>query len=95
MDPDGRCPADGFVQANSVGSGFELQNQLCSGWFFITEIMTFAPATDGYFLVRFAATYTDRRTAEPAGQPRVLTQKELGARPFNELNPDDLYLLLE
>ncbi|SFK42133.1 hypothetical protein SAMN04488082_12359 [Desulfomicrobium apsheronum] len=95
MDPDDLCPADGFVQAKAVDSGFELQNQLCSGWFLITEIMTFAPATDGYVLTDFSAVYIDRRTAEPIGPPRVLTSKELDARPFNDLNPDDLYLLLK
>lgn len=95
MDPDDLCPADGFVQAKAVDSGFELQNQLCSGWFLITEIMTFAPATDGYALAGFSVAYTDRRTAEPVGPPRVLTSKEFGARPFNDLNPDDLYLLLK
>jgi hypothetical protein len=95
MDPDDLCPADGFVQAKAVDSGFELQNQLCSGWFLITEIMTFAPATDGYVLAGFSAVYIDRRTAEPVGPPRILTPKELGVRPFSDLNPDDLYLLLK
>ena len=95
LDPDDICPAEGFVQAKSIDSGFEVQNQLCSGWFFITEIMTFAPANDGYVLASFSVVYTDRRTADPVGAPHVLTPKEFGERRFNDLNPDDLYLLLD
>ncbi|NZA28582.1 hypothetical protein H0E84_19595 [Luteimonas sp. SJ-92] len=90
-DPGGACLADGFRAAEAASEGFVLRNQLCSGWFFIEEVMTFAPSGDGYVLVRFSATYLDRRTAEPDGAPRVLTESELGHRRFQDLDPDDLY----
>lgn len=80
MDSDDLCSAEGFVPAKPVDLGFEMENQLCSGWFFITEIMTFAPRTDGYFLAGFTVVHTDRRTAKPVEPPHVLTSKELGAR---------------
>jgi len=93
-DPGGACLADGFRAAELAGEGFVLRNQLCSGWFFIDEVMTFAPSQDGYILTRFSATYLDRRTAETDGAPRVLTESELGHRRFQDLDPNDLYPLL-
>lgn len=71
-----------------------MRNQLCSGWFFIDEVMTFAPSGDGYVLTRFSAAYLDRRTAEPDGAPRVLTESELEHRRFRDLDPDGLYARL-
>lgn len=94
-DPDGRCPADGFRSVKAAGEGFVLRNMTCSGWFFIDEIMTFAPADGGYRLVRFSAEYLDRGTAEPSGPPRVLTEAEFGHRRFEDLDPDDLYGLMK
>ena len=94
-NPGELCPADGFRTVEPAGKGFVVRNQICSGWFFIDEVMTFAPSSDGYVLTRFSATYLDRRTAEPDGSPRVLTEAELGYRRFNDLDPDDLYPLLD
>lgn len=94
-DPGGVCPAEGFRAAEPVGKGFVLRNQLCSGWFFIDEVMTFAPSGDGYRLVRFSASYLDRGTGEPDGSPRVLSESRLGDRRFGDLDPDELYKLLD
>lgn len=93
-DPGGTCVAQGFRGAEIAGEGFVLRNQLCGGWFIIDEVMTFAPFGDGYVLTGFSAAYLDRRTAEPDGAPRVLTESELGHRRFQDLDPDDLYPLL-
>lgn len=94
-DPGGVCPADGFRTAEPAGRGFVLRNQLCSGWFFIDEVMTFAPSGDGYRLVGFSASYLDRGTGEPEGSPRVVPDSKLGNRRFGELDPDELYKLLD
>lgn len=93
-DPGGVCPADGFRGAQLHGDGFVLRSQLCSGWSFIDETMTFAPGGHGYVLTRFSATFTDRRTAAATGSPKVLSAEDFGLRRFEDLNPDDLYPLL-
>ena len=88
------CSAVGFRSVESAGEGFRIRNQLCSGWFFVDEVMTFTRSSAEYVLTRFSAAYTDRRTAEPDGGPKVLTEAEFGRRLFKDLNPDDLYPLL-
>ncbi len=88
------CPAEGFRSVESAGEGFRIRNQLCSGWFFVDEVMTFSRSGTEYVLTRFSAAYTDRRTAEPDGAPKVLTEADFGRRLFKDLNPDDLYRLL-
>lgn len=78
-----------------AGKGFALNNQLCSGWFFIEEELTFSPSPNGYVLTRFSANYLDRRTAEPSGLPRVLTTADFGKLSFSDADPDKLYRLLK
>lgn len=91
--PGKLCPADGFRSVEPAGEGFRIRNQHCSGWFIVDEVMTFTRSGSDYVLTRFSAAYLDRRTNEPDGAPKVLTEAELGHRPFKDVNPDDLYPL--
>jgi hypothetical protein len=96
-DPQGRCPAEGFVDAEANSTGFSIHNQLCGGWFFIDETLTFTPAAsgDGYILLRLTVRRTDRREPERGPQEETLTAKKFGEISFETLDPDALYALFE
>ena len=95
LDAEGTCPSEGFLGIDASDDRFVVRNQTCGGWYLIDERLTFAPSADGWVLVRFSADYLDRRDPEHDEAPRVVTARELGHRPFAEVDPERLYRLLD
>lgn len=93
-DENGNCPSEGFIEILTNERGFDLHQQTCGGWYFIDEMLTFAPnADDQYLLIRFTLRYIDRRSPDE-DTLRVLTPDDFGTVRIEDVELDRLYRLL-
>lgn len=91
-DEDQRCPSDGFERIVSKGDYFTIEQQTCSGWFFIKEYITFryVKASGTILLHKYGRVSTDRRDPAKVIPAELYTAKQLGQRPFAQVTKASL-----
>lgn len=89
------CPLDGFYAIVTKGNYFTIEQQNCSGWFFINEYMTFryVPGTRNIELHKFGLAFTDRRAPDKAIPDKIFTSKHFGQRLFSQVKLAELEAL--
>jgi hypothetical protein len=89
------CPLDGFYAIVTKGNYFTIEQQNCSGWFFINEYMTFryVPNTRKIELYKFGLTFTDRRAPNKIIPDKIFTNKQFGQRHFGQVTLAELEAL--
>lgn len=93
IDENPNCPSEGFIQVVSKGIYFTIEQQNCSGWYFIDEYITFKYiASNGKILLhKFGLQYSDRRDPDKVMRDKIYSQKDFGMLEFDKVQLDSLY----
>jgi hypothetical protein len=96
-DENTSCPSKGFTSLAGKGTYFTVEQQACSGWYFVNEYITFRynPKDSGVWLHKFGLRYTDRRNPDTLLPEKILTVKEFGRLRLNKVVLDSLYKLVK
>jgi hypothetical protein len=95
-DEESDCPSGGFNRIVAKGDYFTIEQQTCSGMFFIDEYITFKAAADGQvYLHKFSIVKTNRSDPEAAIPQRTLSVKEFGKLELEQVDLSNLYPLFE
>ncbi len=92
-DETSMCPSEGFWDIKTKGKYFTIEQQNCSGWYFIAEFITFKflESDDRFLLHKFGLQYLDRRDPEKEMVEKIYTMKHFGEVTFQEASLEALY----
>ena len=91
VQPNSRCPAEGFEYLSCREHSFIIIQQLCDSWMFIKEVFVFKnsdSAPDDFFLYLYKQETVDRRHPEKDPVVDKYTQDHFGKVNFQNVSRD-------
>jgi hypothetical protein len=92
LDENETCPSEGFMALVTKGNYFTIEQQNCSGWYYINEYITFkySDVDNEFYLHKFGLQYIDRADPENI-EEKVVTPKQFESINFTHTSVDELY----